>query len=229
MSSEPVFAPALFRFLRDLRKNNDRDWFQQNKERYERDVRAPVLAFIDGFAEPLRSISSHLVADASPVGGSMFRIHRDIRFSKDKRPYKTAVGIHFRHASAHDAHAPSLYLHLEPGNVFAGAGVWHPDGATLAEIREAIVEAPDAWRRALAGRAFRDSWALSGESLKRPPRGYDPEHPLVDDLKRKDFIAITGFSDPDACAPDFPKRLRRLWSASSPLMEFLTRALGAPW
>jgi len=222
---QPAFSPALFRFLRDLRKNNDRDWFHQHREVYEREVREPALRFIAGFAAPLRRISTHLVADPRPVGGSLFRLHRDARFSSDKRPYKTHVGIHFRHAAAGDAHAPGLYLHLEPGDVFAGAGIWRPDGAALSEVRDAIVAAPATWRRAAGGRAFAARWALSGESLVRVPRGYDPEHPLADVLKRKSFIAVTGFSERDACTGDFAERLASVWREASPLLRFLTRAL----
>ena len=229
MPAEPAFTPALFRFLRHLRKNNDREWFQENKGRYERDVKEPALRFIAASSTWIRGISPHLVADPRPVGGSLFRIYRDVRFSKDKRPYKTHVGIHLRHESAVDAYAPGLYLHLEPGDVFAGAGIWHPDGATLSEIRDALVDDPAAWKRAVGGRKFAETWALSGESLKRSPRGYDPEHPLVEDLKRKDFIAITGFTERDACAADFSKRLEKAWRASAPLMKFLTRALDLPW
>src|SRR5215468_7255521 len=145
-----AFAPALFRFLRDLRKNNDRDWFTAHKDVYERDVKEPALAFISAFAPALRRISPHLVADARPVGGSMFRLHRDVRFSNDKRPYKTHVGIQFRHAKAEGAHAPGFYLHLEPGDVFAGAGIWQPDGAVLSEVRDAIAESPARWARAIS-------------------------------------------------------------------------------
>lgn len=223
------FTPALFRFLRDLRKNNDREWFLAHREVYERDVKGPALAFISAFTAPLRRISPHLVADARPVGGSLFRIHRDVRFSNDKRPYKTQVGIQFRHAGAEGAHAPGFYLHLEPGDVFAGAGIWQPDGAVLSELRDAIAESPAVWRRAATARAFTERWALSGDSLVRVPRGYDPDHPCATDLKRKSFIAITGFNERDACSADFPDRLAHAWRASAPLMRFLTRALALPW
>lgn len=123
-TNNPYISPKLFRFFRDLKKNNDREWFEDNKQRYEDDVRGPLLAFIDDFAEPLYRISPHFRADARKVGGSLFRIFRDVRFSKDKTPYKTHAGVHFRHENAKDAHAPGLYLHLEPGEVFMGAGIW---------------------------------------------------------------------------------------------------------
>ncbi len=222
--AEPAFGPALFRFLRDLRKNNDREWFLANKKRYERDVRDPALRFIGAFGAALRRIHPQLVADPRPVGGSLFRIHRDVRFAKDKRPYKTHVGIHFRHAAGDGAHAPGLYLHLEPGDVFAGVGIWRPDGATLADVRDAIVASPTGWRRAVGGRAFRAQWALAGERLKRVPRGYEAEHPLADELRCKEYVAITGFAEPDATAADFPERLERAWRASRPFLRFLLRA-----
>lgn len=225
---EPTFTPAFFRFLRALRKNNDRDWFLANKETYERDVKEPALRFIAGFGPTLRKIDRHLVADPRPVGGSMFRIHRDIRFAKDKRPYKTHVGIHFRHEAAKDAYAPGLYLHLEPGDVFAAAGVWRPKGSALSDLRDAIAASPTSWRRAVGGRAFASRFELSGDSLARVPRGYDRDHPLERDLRRKSFIAITGFRESDACSPDFAAHLEGAWRESRPFMRFIAKALDLP-
>ena len=135
MAAEVHFRPEFFRFLRELRENNSRDWFQAQKARYQRDVRDPALRFIGDFAPALKEISPHFRADPRPVGGSLFRIHRDVRFSKDKSPYKTSVGIQFRHEMGKDAHAPGFYLHLEPENVFLGAGSWRPDGPSLLKIR----------------------------------------------------------------------------------------------
>ena len=126
MTTEPITV-ALFDFLRDLRDNNDREWFAANKGRYVTDVRDPMLGFIADFAAPLAEISPHFVADPRANGGSLFRIYRDTRFSRDKTPYKTNVGAHFRHAAGKDAHAPGFYLHLEPGMCFAACGVWRPD------------------------------------------------------------------------------------------------------
>lgn len=138
-------TPALFDFLRELRENNDREWFKANRARYFSDVRDPMLEFIADFAAPLAEISPHFVADPRPNGGSLFRIYRDLRFSPDKTPYKTNVGAHFRHAAGRDAHAPGFYLHLEPGMCFAGCGVWRPSGPAVRKIREAIHERQDAW------------------------------------------------------------------------------------
>jgi len=126
-----VFTPALFDFLRELKGNNNRDWFQTNKSRYEKDVKDPLLLFIADFADRVPEISPHIAAIPRATGGSMFRIYRDMRFSKDKTPYKTAAALHFRHESGKDVHAPGYYLHLEPGSVFMGAGIWKPDGETV--------------------------------------------------------------------------------------------------
>jgi uncharacterized protein (TIGR02453 family) len=230
MSVEPPpFAPALFRFLRELRKSNDRDWFRAHEEAYERDVSGPALRFITAFAGALRRINPHFVADPRPVGGSLYRLQRDERRKTDKRPFKTHVGIVFRHANGRPAQKLGLYLHLEPGDVFAAAGMGQPDHASLCEVRDAMIASPSTWRRAIGARGFPGLWGLAGDSLVRVPRGYDPQHELAVDLKRKSFVAVTGFTEREACAADFPQRLEDTWRASAPLLRFLARALALPW
>jgi len=226
MPNQPHFTPALFQFLKDLAKNNKREWFVANKERYERDVKAPLLEFITDFGPRLEKISPHFIADPRPNGGSMFRIYRDTRFSNDKRPYKTAATAQFRHESGKDVHAPGFYLHLEPGNVFAGVGLWRPDGDTARAVRDAIVEKPAEFKRAIGGKSFKDQFEIGGDALKRAPRGYDPEHPLIDYIKRKDFVAFTQFSEKDACSTDFLNRYATTTRAARQFMRFLTKAVG---
>ena len=225
-SARPLFSPALFRFLRELEANNDRSWFAANKTRYEDEVRSPALDFVSEFAPRLERISACFVADPRPSGGSLFRIHRDTRFSKDKSPYKTYTGIQFRHEWGKDAHAPGFYLHLQPKQVFMGAGIWHPDATTLARIRDAIVEDGEAW---LTARGAGEHLRLAGDSLKRAPSGYDQEHPLIDDLKRKDFICVATLSERDVCAPGFVDEFGQLCEQASPLVRFLCSALDAPF
>ena len=229
MVAEATFGPGLFTFLADLRANNDREWFAANKQRYEEHVLEPALAFVAAFAPRLERISPHLRADARPSGGSLFRIYRDTRFSKDKTPYKTNVGVHFRHERAKDAHAPGLYLHLAPGEVFAGGGIWHPgtDGAN--RIREAIVAEPERWRRATRGGAFAKRLELGGDSLKRVPSWADPGHPYADDLRRKDFFGWAHLSEDDVVAPGFVDEYARICRAAAPLMRFLCDALDVPF
>lgn len=168
-----AFDKALLAFLRDLRKNNNRDWFQQSKARYEESVREPMLAFIEAMAPKLARISPHIVADARKVGGSLFRINRDTRFSKDKRPYKENVAAQFRHAEGKNVRAPGFYIHIDPDEVRLGTGIWQPETPAVAKIREAIDRDGGAWKKATRGKAFKDRYGeLAGDSLKRPPRGF---------------------------------------------------------
>lgn len=224
--TRPIFTSDLFAFLRDLARNNDRAWFAENRDRYERDVKGPALRFVTELAPHLGRISPHFRADPRPVGGSLFRIHRDVRFSNDKSPYKTHVGIRFPHKAGKDVHSPVFYLHLEPGQVFVGCGVWHPDGATLSRIRASIAARPDRWRRILAGKGFRRRFRLGGDTLQRAPRGIDPDHPLIADLKRKDYIAVAELDEKVVQRQEFVKEFAALCRAASPFQRFLCEALG---
>ena len=214
------FQPELFAFLAELKENNSKEWFQANKDRYRKDVQEPLLTFIAAFSDPLHAISPHFVADPRPSGGSMFRIYRDVRFSRDKSPYKVHAAAQFRHRQGRDVHAPGFYLHLEPDSVFMGSGLWHPAGPTLAAIRAAIVDDPEGWREASEG------LELGGESLKRGPRGIDPDHPLIEDLKRKDFVCFTNSTQKDACKRGFLDRFTRNCRGSETFVRFLTEAVG---
>jgi uncharacterized protein (TIGR02453 family) len=220
----PYVTPAVFAFFRELADHNDRAWFERNKERYHAEVRDPLLRLVADFEPKLLKIGKHMVADPRPVGGSLFRIYRDTRFAKDKTPYKTHAGITFRHEEGRDVHGPIFYLHLEPGRVFAAAGLWHPPAETLKLLRDAIVDKPERWKRATAGLEMGD-----GDPLVRVPRGYDPEHRCADDLRRRSFTASTSFTQAQACAPDFLARYADACKKSVRLMEFLTTAVGLPW
>lgn len=229
MRQQSYFDPSLFVFLDELSQNNNREWFQTHKQRYESEVRDPMRRFIADVGPHLHQISPRFVADPRPNGGSLFRIHRDVRFAKDKRPYKTNAGAHFRHEAGRNAHAPGFYLHLEPGMVFVATGVWHPDRHALTKIRDAIVDYPKRWQQVTSTPAIRAAGGLGGDSLKRPPNGYDPEHALIRDLKRKDFLARALFTDEQTCAPDFMDAFIETCRAFSPLTKFLTHALELPW
>jgi uncharacterized protein (TIGR02453 family) len=223
------FGPELFSFLDDLRANNNRDWFAANRQRYEEHLLEPALAFIEDFAPELERISPHLRADPRPSGGSLFRIYRDTRFSKDKSPYKTNVGIHFRHELAKDAHAPGYYLHIGPDEVFAGGGIWHPGTEATTRIREAVVAEPDRWRRATRTGAVAKRLELGGDSLKRVPSWADPEHPFAEHLKRKDFFGWAKLSPDEVVAPGFVDEYARICRAGKPLLAFLCDALDVPF
>ena len=221
-SETASFGPELFSFLVELRANNDRDWFAANKARYEAHVLEPALAFIEDFGFRLQGISPHFRADPRRAGGSLFRIYRDTRFSKDKSPYKTNTGMYFRHERAKNVHAPGYYLHLSPGEVFGGGGIWHPDGSALAAIRESIVRDPEGWREATR---LGDGLELGGDTLKRVPSGFDKEHPHAEDLKRKDYFAGVNLGEEAATAPEFLDRYTHVCESAAPLMRFLCDAL----
>jgi len=220
MPDTALFSQELFDFLRQLKRHNNRDWFARNKARYEEGVQDPALIFISSFGPHLHKLCPHFVADARPSRGSLFRIYRDTRFSPDKRPYKTHVGIHFSHVGGKDAHAPVFYLHLEPEDCFAAAGVWHPDSSALTKIRLAIVANPDQWAK------VRGKLELEGDSLMRPPRGFNANHRFIEDIKRKDFAASAGLTEAQVCGPKFMRDFVSACRAMLPLVEFTARALG---
>jgi uncharacterized protein (TIGR02453 family) len=229
MASDPHFTPDLFKFFKQLQRHNNRDWFQANKERYEELVQDPFLRFIEDFRPHLRKISPHFIADPRRSGGSLLRIYRDLRFRPDADPYKTVAAARFPHAAGKQAPAPGFYLHLESGASFLACGLWHPDPETRNTVISAIVEKPREWQKALSGRTFKARCELGGAMMKRMPPGYNPEHPLAADLKRKDFIAFTKFEDQQVCAPDFLADVVSFVAAAAPFMKFLTTALSLPW
>ena len=224
ISSGSYFSPEFFKFLKALARNNNREWFQKNKPRYERYVLAPSLRFIKDVGAELRAVSPYLVADPRPFGGSLFRIYRDMRFSRDKSPYKTNVAMEFWHRRGGKKSYTGLYLHLAPRQSFAGAGIWHPDPPTLNRVRKAIVSRPEAW-----GQVKESGLKVEGESLKRPPAGFDPNHPFVDDLKLKDITAGVRFSNAQVTGPRFMEDFIQASKKLDPLNRFLATALSLPW
>ena len=227
--SRSIFSPALFKFLSELRANNDREWFEANRSRYESELLEPALDFIEAFAPHLRRISPNFVASTSRTGGSLFRIHRDIRFSKDKSPYKTYLGIRFPHKEARNVHSPGFYLHIEPRECFMGAGIWHPDSTTLTKIRGAIVSDPGKWKRVTQAKKFSDVYRLSGDSLTRAPTGYDRDHPFVEDLKRKDFIGITSIPQRAVTSDTVLGTVAGMCRSAGGFVQYLCNAVGVPF
>jgi uncharacterized protein (TIGR02453 family) len=224
--AQGLLEPGLFRFLKDLKAHNDREWFTENKARYETEAREAMLRFIGAFSGPLSSISRHFIADPRPSGGSMFRIYRDTRFSKDKTPYKTHLAAHFPHRiiEAGGVHGPGFYLHLEPGRSFAGGGLWHPDPDSLFKVRQAIVAKSTAWRA-----LKKSGLEIEGDALKRVPQGFASDHPCAEDLKLKDFYVTGSFTNAQVLAPDFLDQVAGACRRAAPLVAFLCKALDLPW
>lgn len=220
------FYPSTLRFLEKLAANNNRDWFGENKSRYEEEVLDVALRFIQSMQEPLAEIAPHFVATPTRVGGSLMRVYRDTRFSKNKTPYKTNIGIQFRHEQAKDVHSPGYYLHIEPRQVFLGAGMWRPEAESLRGIRERIAARPAEWRRALRDKQFQRNFELGGDSLTRPPRGFSKDQDCIDDIKRKSFIAVRDL-DPATCLkPQFQRTVESSFRMAEPFMRFLCKSVG---
>jgi uncharacterized protein (TIGR02453 family) len=219
------FNDKTFRFLRALARNNSREWFHAHKPDYEAHLRAPFQQLITDLQPDLLTVSEHYRADPRAVGGSLFRMHRDTRFSNDKTPYKTWSGARFFHARHKEIEAPSFYLHVQPGHCFIGAGLWHPQPDSQRRIRQFIFDNPGAWTAAVHAPAFKRRFDMSGESLVRPPRGFPGDHPLIEDLKRKDFVALMALDDSVVLGPGLRKALATQLSALAPLVDYLCAAL----
>lgn len=225
------FTAATFKFLRELESNNNKEWWEENKDRYADVVREPALEFIADFGDHLGSLSPHFTADAKTVGGSLMRPYRDVRFSKDKTPYKTNVGIQFRHEAGKDVHAPGFYLHLEPGENFAGVGLWSPETKVAYAIRRKINDEPDRWAKVAHTQPFSGSWSLGHpeDALKKVPKEYDADHPFADDIRRKSFTAGQRLTQKVVTSSDFAKIYLEELKKAGPYTAFLCEAVGLPY
>jgi uncharacterized protein (TIGR02453 family) len=224
------FPKDFYDFFRELKAHNERAWFEDNKQRYRDSVQAPMSEFISAMAPHLKKVSKHFTADPRPNGGSMFRIHRDVRFSKDKRPYKEHAACHFRHASGKDVHAPGFYMHFAPDEVLFGGGLWMPPSDALANVRAVIAAKPAAWTKIKTDKNFAKHFGgVEGEALSRPPRGFDAAHPHIADIKRKSFFAMREETPKLSQHPKIIAEVSETFKSASPLMKFLCNALGVPY
>ncbi|HPF47122.1 MAG: DUF2461 domain-containing protein [Alphaproteobacteria bacterium] len=228
MTNFKGFQEPFWQFFDELKENNNREWFMENKDRYKADIVTPCLDFIIDMGERLKEISPHYTAIAKASGGSMFRIYRDARFSNDKRPYKENAGIQFRHKLGKDAHAPGYYLHLEKDNIFYGGGIWMPDNTTLGEIRDRICYYPKKWQAVIENEDLIGTFGgVRDDGLTRPPRGYDADHKYIEDLKRKSFFAMKNGGDYKITTnAKFLDEVAKTFDAAAPLMAFICDAKG---
>lgn len=220
------FYPETIAFLEELSANNNRDWFHDNKQHYEEQVLDVALRFIQSMQQPLSDIAPCFVAMPTRVGGSLMRVYRDTRFSRNKTPYKTNIGIQFRHEQAKDVHSPGYYVHIAPHQVFIGAGMWRPDAEPLHAIRERISTRPAEWRRVLSEPYFKRHFSLGGEALQRPPRGFSKDHELIGDIRRKSFIAVRDLHPEDCLKPQFQRTVENSFKGAESFMRFLCAATG---
>ena len=220
-----MFSADTFKFLNELANNNDRDWFDRHRQRYEDEVREPAFDYIRSMEEPIAELSPYFVVAAKKTGGSLMRVFRDIRFSNDKSPYKTNIGIQFRHAAGKDVHAPGFYLNIAPGEMFLAAGIWSPDNPTLHKVRTLIDEYPDEWKKLKRNLVnTKTGFELNGNSLKRAPKGFPSDHALIDDLKRKHFVAVKQISNKDVLGKSATKNTAAMFKKTAPLVKFICEA-----
>jgi uncharacterized protein (TIGR02453 family) len=221
----PYFSDKTFTFLRGLARNNNREWFLKHKPDYEAHVRGPFQQLLTDLQPDLAAISPQFRADPRPVGGSLFRIHRDTRFANDKTPYKTHAGARLFHQRFREVDSPSFYIHIQPGHCFVGAGLWHPQAPTRTRIRHFLVDNPEAWRKAVHSPAFKRRFELGGELLTRPPRGYPADHPLIEDLKRQSFVGSTALDDSVVLGPQLRRSIAGALAGLAPLVDYLCASL----
>ncbi len=225
------FSPELIEFLKELTTNNNREWFAENKSRFEALVQAPMLGFIEAMGPRLRSISPHFVVDARKSGGSLSRIYRDIRFKTDKSPYKDYVDAGFPHESTQRGRGgPNFHIGISTKNAMITAGCWHPDSKTLDAVRKRIAVVPAQWHRVRDNLDFVATYGgLTGDSLKRLPKEFPPDHPCIEDLKRKHYACMRLITHAELMKEDFLAFAESCFRAAAPLVAFCCEALSLPF
>jgi uncharacterized protein (TIGR02453 family) len=220
------FSDASFRFLRALARHNTKEWFAAHRTQYEDHVRQPFLRLLNDLQPDLAGVSAHFRSDPRSVGGSLFRIHRDARFSNDKSPYKSWQGARLYHERRKQVPAPSFYIHLQPGECFVGSGLWHPEPDTQRRVRQFIFDNPGSWKAAAHAPAFRRRFEFeASEVLVRPPRGFPADFEFIDDLKHRNFVFWRAIDDAAMTGPRLRQALARDLAALAPFTDYLCAAL----
>ncbi len=226
------FSPKAFTFLRGLKKNNRKEWFEAHRAQYEQELKRPLAALIEAVDVELAAVAPEIIGSAKK---SAFRIHRDVRFSKDKSPYKTHVACWFFHRDigtrmqSEAVHGGAgFYLHISPGECFCGGGIWMPPRPALNKIREALVDDVGGWEEIVDDKAFRRRFGTLDQEgmLTRLPRGYAADHPAGEWLRYQSFTAGTPLTDAEVTGPTLPKLLARHFAAMTPFVRWLNLALG---
>jgi uncharacterized protein (TIGR02453 family) len=220
------FPKEGIRFLASLKRNNNRPWFEKHKGEYEQFVKLPMQSLINDLQVHFRSFAPEY--DLNPKR-SIFRIYRDVRFSKDKRPYKTNVAAHFvLRGKPKGVSGSGYYLHLEPGEVYLGAGIYMPESNQLKKIRKAIADRADEFVVILTNPVFKKTFGnIEGDKLVRVPAGYPPDHPMADYLRHKHFFVGRSWAESRSTKARFVDEVGRTFEKATPLVRFLNRAIGA--
>lgn len=212
-------------FLKRLKRNNNRPWFQKHKEEYEQNVKFPMQSLISSLAVEMADIAPEI--EFNPKR-SIFRIHRDVRFSRNKAPYKTNVAASFDQRAKKNSpvETPGLYVGIEPGSIFIGGGLYMPTGEQLKAIRKAIVDHPDDYLEVVMNRRFRKEFGgVQGETLQKAPLGYPKDHSMIEHLKHKQFFVGKEYENEPICfKPAFLDLVVAVFADTMPLVRWLTRA-----
>ena len=220
------FDDASLKFLRGLARHNEKAWFEAHRQDYEAHARQPFLRLITDLQPALAGISPHFRADPRTVGGSLFRIHRDARFSNDKSPYKSWQGARLFHARRREVPAPSFYVHLQPGAGFVGGGLWHPEPDTQRRVRQFILDNPATWKKTAHAPPLRRRFALDdSEVLARTPRGFPADFEFIDDLKHRNWVFLRPLDDATMTGARLRQALEADLATLAPFIDYLCAAL----
>ena len=217
---------STLKFIKDLKKNNNKPWFDVNRKRYE-DAKKDFIQFIqsviDAHAKKDKGIASLKAKDC------LFRINRDIRFSKDKSPYKTNFGASINKGGRKAMNSAGYYFHLEPGQLFVGGGIYQPMPAELSKVRQEVDYCFNEFKKIITAKKFKSTYGDLDKSpeflLSRVPKGYDADNPAAEYLKLKSYLAITNLTDKDVTSKTLLKKTLNAFEALKPLIDFLNRAL----
>lgn len=219
-----MIEKTTLQFLSSLKKNNNKPWFEKNRKAYDAAKENMLMlsaAMIKQLSKTVPALLSIQPKD------TLFRINRDVRFSKDKSPYKTNMGMYLN-PEGKKADSPGYYIHIEPGKSFMAAGLWMPQPNTLAKIRQEIDYNLKDWQKILSGKSFKQSYekGMSQEDrLSRPPKGYDKENPAAEYLQLKSFVVIRPLTDAEIMTKDFVKNAAKHFAAAKPMIDFLKTAI----
>lgn len=204
------------KFLKDIEKTNNKEWFTTNKARYE----TAMDNMKDFKDEVVKGLNKKDVIEE----GKVFRIYRDVRFSKDKTPYKNNFGVHFKRSGKE--RRGGYYLHIEPGKSFVGGGFWEPAPEDLKRIREEIAFDDKPLRKIISNKTFVSYFGkLEGDELKTAPSGFEKDHPAIDLIRKKQYLVGRNFTDKEITAPDFGKEVVKTFEAMRPFFDYMSDVL----
>lgn len=219
-----MIQSSTLKFLKDLRKNNNKSWFDSHRNQYE-PAKEDILLLAGALSKGIATFDP-------PIGNLQpkdctFRINRDIRFSKDKTPYKSNMACYFNKAGK-KGNGAGYYVHIEPGKSFAAGGIWQPGVPELAGIRQEIDYGFTEWRKIVGNASFKKQFPIGfadNKMLTRPPKGYDENNPAIDFIKMKSFVIRKSFSDAEIQSKSFEKDVTKIFQQMYPLVSFLNKAI----